>query len=95
MEAEDYYAHHLAQVNKSNTVHTTEDVVNQQGAIIVPKGTPINNEIVVRIATHKLKYSTLPQFATTYPGRRARLPIRPTLPDFSMEGFLKRGGQQY
>ena len=43
-----------------------------------------------RIATHKLKHSTLPRVATTYPGRRARLPIRPTLPDFSMEGFLKR-----
>ena len=47
-----------------------------------------------RIATHKLKHSTLPRVTTTYPGRRARLPIRPTLPDFSMEGFLKRGGQQ-
>ena len=48
-----------------------------------------------RIATHKLKHSTIPRVATTDPSRRARLPMRATLPYFSTEGFLKHDGQQY
>ena len=48
-----------------------------------------------RIATHRLKHSTIPRVATTDPSRRARLPMRATLPYFSTEGFLKHDGQQY
>ena len=54
MECEDFYAQHLAEVNEDNAVLATENVLSRQGAIIVPKGAPINSATVLRIATHKL-----------------------------------------
>ncbi len=49
-----YYADHLAEVNKTNTVRTTEDIRNENGAIIVPKGTEITHDTSNRIARFKL-----------------------------------------
>ncbi len=51
---EDFYADNLAEVNQSNAVLTTEDICNQQGAIIVPKGAPITPAIARCIVKHKL-----------------------------------------
>lgn len=54
MECENFYAQHLSEVNEENTVLATEDVFNQQGALVIAKGAPINTKTVLRIATHKL-----------------------------------------
>lgn len=54
MECENFYAQHLSEVNEENTVLATEDVFNQQGALVIAKGAPINSKTVLRIATHKL-----------------------------------------
>lgn len=49
-----HYADHLAEVNKSNAVKTIEDVKNDQGAIIVPKGTLVTPAIANKIARFRL-----------------------------------------
>ncbi|MDX1452344.1 MAG: HD domain-containing phosphohydrolase [Oleiphilaceae bacterium] len=49
-----HYADHLAAVNKNNEVKTTEDIRNDQGAVIVPKGTAVTPAIASKIARFKL-----------------------------------------
>ncbi len=49
-----YYADHLAEVNKTNTVRATEDILNEKGAIVVPKGAEITQEMSNKIARFKL-----------------------------------------
>ncbi|MFV1873067.1 MAG: HD-GYP domain-containing protein [Oleiphilus sp.] len=49
-----YYADHLAEVNKSNSVKAIEDIRNEKGAIIVPKGAEITQEMSNKIARFKL-----------------------------------------
>ena len=46
-----------------------------------------------RITTSNLEYSTLPRIITTDPRSARGAPMRATLPNFSMEGFLKHGGK--
>ncbi|MGK0441289.1 MAG: HD-GYP domain-containing protein (c-di-GMP phosphodiesterase class II) [Pseudohongiellaceae bacterium] len=53
-EQQDYYVCHLAEVNKTNRVLTTSDIKNNEGALIVAKGTPITTEISKKIIKHKL-----------------------------------------
>lgn len=53
-ESRNYYADHLAAVNKSNTVKTTHDVLNDQGLVIVSKSKVITPEIANKIARFKL-----------------------------------------
>lgn len=48
------YLQHLAEVNQSNTVVATEDICNEAGAILVPKGTPVTKQVSLKIARHKL-----------------------------------------
>ncbi|NVJ62062.1 MAG: hypothetical protein HWE27_16850 [Gammaproteobacteria bacterium] len=48
------YSQHLSEVNKTNKVISQEDIRNDKGAIIVPKGKQITPEISARLATHKL-----------------------------------------
>ena len=49
-----YFADHLAEVNKTNTVRATEDILNEKGAIVVPKGAEITQEMSNKIARFKL-----------------------------------------
>lgn len=50
----DSYVHHLMAMTKSHEVKTTEDILNQQGAVLLPKGRVINHEMAERIIAHKL-----------------------------------------
>lgn len=49
------YADHLAELNKSNPVLAAEDIYNERGAIIVPKGTQIDEEVSNKIAFFSLR----------------------------------------
>ena len=46
-----------------------------------------------RITSSNLHYSTLPRIITTNPQSAHGAPMKATLPNFSMEGFLKHGGK--
>ncbi|WP_207063560.1 HD-GYP domain-containing protein [Motiliproteus sp. SC1-56] len=50
----DEYARHLSQVNKKNQVLATEDIFNEQGALLVKKGTPLSEQLAERVIRHKL-----------------------------------------
>ena len=50
----DYFAEHLAQVNKNNQVLASDNICNQQGAIIVTKGQEITPQVARQLALHKL-----------------------------------------
>lgn len=52
--AVDAYSHHLAEINKTRSVVATCDIVNAQGALLVAKGTQIDQRIVDRIVHFKL-----------------------------------------
>jgi len=49
-----YYAEHLAEVNNTNSVITTEEIINKDKIPLVKKGTRINNDVIQRILKHKL-----------------------------------------
>lgn len=49
------YADHLAEVNKTNPVVATEDIYNELGALIIPKGTQINEDVSNKIAMFSLR----------------------------------------
>jgi HD-GYP domain-containing protein (c-di-GMP phosphodiesterase class II) len=51
---QDYYVNHLAEVNKSNDVVSTEDIFNKNGILIVRKGARISHDVANRILQHKL-----------------------------------------
>ena len=50
----DAYAGHLAKVNKVKSVIATEDICNEQGAILIPKGQQISVEATEKIVRFKL-----------------------------------------
>ena len=49
-----YYAEHLAEVNNTNSVITTEEIINKDKIPLVKKGMRINNDVIQRILKHKL-----------------------------------------
>ena len=56
-EAEDrqnHYAEHLAEVNKSTDVISTQDIYNENGMLLACSGTHINHSVANRIVQHKL-----------------------------------------
>lgn len=53
-DSTNYYAEHLAEVNKTNSVIATEEIKNKDNIPLVKKGTHINREIIQRILKHKL-----------------------------------------
>ena len=48
------YADHLVEVNKYNPVMTTQSICNSQGAIVIPEGTYITEDVANKIARFKL-----------------------------------------
>ena len=50
----DYYATHLAEVNETNSVISTEDITTDKNLPLVKKGTRITPEVAQRILKHKL-----------------------------------------
>lgn len=49
------YADHLVEVNKHNPVLTTQDICNAKGAIVVPKGTYLTEDVANKIARFQLE----------------------------------------
>lgn len=49
-----HYPTHLAEVNETNNVYSTEDIINEQNIPLVKKGTQITPDIAQRILKHKL-----------------------------------------
>ncbi|MFN3237651.1 MAG: HD-GYP domain-containing protein [Pseudomonadales bacterium] len=52
--SKDFYSEKLVEVNKTNSVVATQNIYNEQGALIVPEGASISAETAKRIALHKL-----------------------------------------
>lgn len=50
----DQYVNHLADVNKTNDVVSTDDIYNRHGVLLVRKGARIGNDMAQRILQHKL-----------------------------------------
>ncbi|MEM9103679.1 MAG: HD domain-containing phosphohydrolase [Pseudomonadota bacterium] len=50
----DAYVGHLAEVNKTNHVIATENIYNEKGALLVPKGSKISPNIAAKVIKHKL-----------------------------------------
>lgn len=50
----DYYVNHLAEVNKTNEVVSTEDIYNKNGILLVRKGARISSDIAQKVVQHKL-----------------------------------------
>lgn len=53
-ENRDYYTDNLAEVGESNTVIASENIYNEQGALIVPEGAKISADVAEKIVSHKL-----------------------------------------
>ena len=51
---QDHYVTHLVEVNKSNEVISTEDIVNSKGVLVVRKGSRIDADAAQRVMRHKL-----------------------------------------
>jgi HD-GYP domain-containing protein (c-di-GMP phosphodiesterase class II) len=51
---QNYYASHLAEVNKSQAVVSTEDVFSANGVMLVKKGARITHTVAEKILRHKL-----------------------------------------
>ncbi|WP_199610342.1 HD-GYP domain-containing protein [Flocculibacter collagenilyticus] len=49
-----YYADNLAEVNRDNAVVASEDIVNDKGVLIVPKGARLDPETARKVTRHKL-----------------------------------------
>lgn len=50
----DQYVNHLAEVNKTNDVVSTDDIYNKHGVLLVRKGARIGTDMAQRILQHKL-----------------------------------------
>lgn len=50
----DFYGHRLASVNTTNAVIAQENICNQQGVLLVAKGSPLSHNKAELIAKHKL-----------------------------------------
>lgn len=53
----DAYATHLAEVNEKKPVIASEDIYNDQGVLIIKKGSPINGAVTQKILKFKLTQS--------------------------------------
>lgn len=53
--ARNFYADHLVEINKTNPVITTSDICNSLGAIVIPKGINITEDVANKIAKFKLE----------------------------------------
>lgn len=49
------YADHLVEINKYNPVLTTQDICNNRGATVVPKGTYLTEDVANKIARFQLE----------------------------------------
>lgn len=49
------YTEHLSRVNKEKKVVSSEDICNQQGTLLVKKGTAVDDKIAFLVAKHKLQ----------------------------------------
>lgn len=50
-----HYVNHITDVNNHNTVAATEDIYNQFGALLVPKGTTIEHKVHDFLVGHKMQ----------------------------------------
>jgi HD-GYP domain-containing protein (c-di-GMP phosphodiesterase class II) len=50
-----YYADHLVEINKTNPVITAQDICNNLGATVIPKGTNITEDVANKISKFKLE----------------------------------------
>jgi len=48
------YMHHLTQLAENQEVMILNDICNEQGAVIVPKGRPLDSVLAKRLESHKL-----------------------------------------
>lgn len=53
-QVDDHYAEHLAELNESQDVISSEDIVNEQGVLLCKKGMKINKKTAERLIQHKL-----------------------------------------
>ena len=51
---QDYYAAHLAQVNETREVVSTDDIVNERGMLLCRRGARIDHQLAERLLRHKL-----------------------------------------
>ena len=50
-----FYSQHLADLsNKGNHVHTSEDILNNDGVILIRKGATIDTNLRSKLLRHKL-----------------------------------------
>lgn len=54
-QKQNYYVSHLADVNKNTDVVSTENIYNNKGALVVPKGVAINENVAQKVLKHKLE----------------------------------------
>jgi len=53
-EIQDHYAEHLAEVNETQDVISSTDIVNKDGVLLCKKGMQINQKTAARLLQHKL-----------------------------------------
>jgi HD-GYP domain-containing protein (c-di-GMP phosphodiesterase class II) len=51
---QNHYVKHLAEVNKTNEVIATQDIINQNGLLVAREGSRINDHVADRIIQHRL-----------------------------------------
>ncbi|MBI4698652.1 MAG: HD domain-containing protein [Nitrospirae bacterium] len=51
---QNHYIYHLAEVNNKNGVITADDIRNENGFLLIPRGTHLSQHIAERILQHKL-----------------------------------------
>lgn len=51
---QDFYAAHLAQVNETKEVVSTDDIVNERGMLLCARGTRIDHKLAERLVRHRL-----------------------------------------
>ena len=56
-ELDKHYTNHLSEVNTTKTVTTTDDVRNEQGALIMPEGMALDKTAAEKILQHTLEKS--------------------------------------
>ncbi len=51
---QDFYAAHLAHLNETRNVVSTDDIVNERGMLLCRRGAPIDHPLAERLVRHKL-----------------------------------------
>lgn len=51
---QDFYAAHLAELNETKNVVSTDDIVNERGMLLCRRGTRIDHQLAERLVRHKL-----------------------------------------